>query len=46
VVLRHVADLPYTEIAAATDRPVGTVKADVHRALDRLRRMLEEEASP
>jgi RNA polymerase sigma-70 factor (ECF subfamily) len=46
VVLRHVADLPYAEIAAATDRPVGTVKADVHRALDRLRRMLEEEASP
>ena len=43
VVLRHVADLPYADIAVALERPVGTVKADVHRGLERLRRMLEEE---
>ena len=43
VVLRHVADLPYTEIAAITGRPVGTVKADVHRGIDRLRTILANE---
>ena len=37
VVMRHVLDLSYEEIAAALDRPVGTVKADVHRGLTRLR---------
>jgi RNA polymerase sigma-70 factor (ECF subfamily) len=41
VVLRHVVGLPYPDIAAATDRPIGTVKADVHRGLQRLRVMLE-----
>jgi RNA polymerase sigma-70 factor (ECF subfamily) len=45
VVLRHVAGLSYREIAAALDRPVGTVKADVSRGLDRLRRQLEEEGT-
>lgn len=44
VVLRHVVGLPYADIAAAVDRPVGTVKADVHRGLARLRHMLEDEA--
>jgi RNA polymerase sigma-70 factor (ECF subfamily) len=44
VVLRHVVGLPYTDIAAAVDRPVGTVKADVHRGLARLRDMLDNEA--
>jgi RNA polymerase sigma-70 factor (ECF subfamily) len=43
VVLRHVVGLPYAEIAAALDRPVGTVKADVHRGLERLRRLLAAE---
>jgi RNA polymerase sigma-70 factor (ECF subfamily) len=43
VVLRHVVDLDYEEIAAATGRPVGTVKNDVHRGLERLRRIMEEE---
>ena len=43
VVLRHVAGLSYPEIAEATGRPEGTVKADVHRGLARLRRIIEEE---
>jgi RNA polymerase sigma factor (sigma-70 family) len=43
VVLRHVCDLTYAEAAAALGRPVGTVKADVHRGLQRLRAALEEE---
>lgn len=44
VVLRHVVGLPYADIAAAVDRPVGTVKADVHRGLARLRDLLDNEA--
>ena len=43
VVLRHVADLDYDEIAEATGRPLGTVKNDVHRGLERLRRIMEVE---
>jgi RNA polymerase sigma-70 factor (ECF subfamily) len=43
VVLRHVVGLDYVEIAAALDRPIGTVKADVHRGLERLRKMMEDE---
>jgi RNA polymerase sigma-70 factor (ECF subfamily) len=43
VVLRHVVGLPYDDIAAALDRPVGTVKADVHRGLGRLRTIISEE---
>jgi RNA polymerase sigma-70 factor (ECF subfamily) len=45
VVLRHVVDLPYAEIAAITGRPVGTTKADVHRGIERLRNALEAEAA-
>jgi RNA polymerase sigma factor (sigma-70 family) len=41
VVLRHIVDLGYPEIAAALGRPEGTVKADVHRGLERLRTSLE-----
>lgn len=41
VVLRHVVDLDYGEIAEALHRPVGTVKSDVHRGLDRLRSALD-----
>ena len=44
VVLRHVTGLTYAEVAAALARPVGTVKADVHRGLQQLRRYLEGEA--
>ena len=43
VVLRHVVGLPYAEISAATGRPVGTVKADVHRGLARLRETVPRE---
>ena len=46
VVLRHVVGLGYAEIADVLERPVGTVKADVHRALARLRHLVSpEEAS-
>ncbi len=38
VVLRHVQDLGYREIAAILGQPTGTVKANVHRGL----RMLQE----
>ncbi len=41
VVLHHVVGLPYDEVAAALGRPVGTVKADAHRGLARLRARLE-----
>lgn len=37
LVLRHLLDLSYGEIATALDRPEGTVKSDVSRALTRLR---------
>lgn len=43
IVLRHVVGLGYDEIADATGRPEGTVKADVHRGLARLRTMMEAE---
>lgn len=43
VVLRHVAGLGIGEIAAATGRPDGTVKADIHRGLDRLRKVMRDE---
>jgi RNA polymerase sigma-70 factor (ECF subfamily) len=43
VVLRHVIGLGTAEIAQATGRPEGTVKADIHRGLARLREVIEEE---
>ena len=43
VVLRHVVGLRYDEIADATGRPVGTVKADVHRGIRRLEKILTAE---
>ncbi len=45
VVLRHVVGLTYQEISTSLDRPVGTVKSDVHRGLDHLRGMLEREGA-
>lgn len=43
VVLRHVVGLSYEEIAAAMGRPEGTVKSDVHRGIEKLRRIMEIE---
>ncbi len=37
VVLRHVQDLSYAEVARTLGQPVGTVKANVHRGLKMLR---------
>ena len=41
VVLRHVDGLSYPELAAALERPEGTVKAQVHRGLALLRTAYE-----
>ena len=43
VVLRHVVGLGTAEIADVTGRPEGTVKADIHRGLARLKTILEDE---
>ena len=43
VVMRHVLDMPVTEIVEATGRPSGTVKADISRGLERLRTTIEAE---
>ncbi|HVA25357.1 MAG TPA: RNA polymerase sigma factor [Chloroflexota bacterium] len=40
VVLRHVEELSYTEMAAVLERPEGTIKSDVHRGLGLLRAAL------
>ncbi|MDQ3448835.1 MAG: sigma-70 family RNA polymerase sigma factor [Chloroflexota bacterium] len=45
VELRHVEGLSYPEIAEALDKPIGTVKSDVHRGLARLRRAYEAEGA-
>jgi RNA polymerase sigma-70 factor (ECF subfamily) len=37
VVLRHVHELSYEEVAEALDQPIGTVKSNVHRGLKLLR---------
>jgi RNA polymerase sigma-70 factor (ECF subfamily) len=44
VVLRHVVGLGIPEISEITGRPEGTVKADIHRGLARLKQTLEEES--
>lgn len=43
VELRHVDGLSYPELALALDRPIGTVKSDVHRGVRRLRETLAQE---
>lgn len=43
VVLRHVLDLSVADIAEATGRPEGTVKADISRGLERLRTTMRAE---
>ena len=40
VVLRHLDDLSYDEIAVITAQPVGTIKSNVHRGLAMLRKEL------
>jgi RNA polymerase sigma-70 factor (ECF subfamily) len=46
VTLRFFGDLPLREIAVATGRPEGTIKAQLHRGLQRLRgRLAGAEAS-
>jgi RNA polymerase sigma factor (sigma-70 family) len=41
--LRHVEDLSYAEIAETLDRPVGSVKSDVHRGIALLRAAYDAE---
>jgi len=41
LVLREVQGLPYTEIAGILELPLGTLKARLHRARERLRIKLE-----
>ena len=43
VILRHVAGLSYQEISEATARPRSTARSDVHRGLNRLRAIIEQE---
>jgi RNA polymerase sigma-70 factor (sigma-E family) len=44
IVLRFFEDMSEAEIAATLDRPLGTVKSDIHRGLAKLRSLLPEEA--
>lgn len=43
VVLRHVIGMGIPDITAATGRPAGTVKADIHRGLAKLKQVMEDE---
>ena len=43
VALRHVEGLSYDELAAATGRPLGSVKSDVHRGVALLRAAYDAE---
>ncbi|CAN5613607.1 RNA polymerase sigma factor RpoE [soil metagenome] len=43
IVLRHVDGLAYPEIATVLGRPEGTVKAQVHRGIAMLRRIVDDE---
>ncbi|HET7632828.1 MAG TPA: sigma-70 family RNA polymerase sigma factor [Gemmatimonadaceae bacterium] len=42
ILLRHVEDKSYEEIAATLDLPLGTVKTYIHRARHELRALLED----
>ena len=43
VELRHVSGLSYPELAEALERPLGTVKSDVHRGVRLLREAMMDE---
>jgi RNA polymerase sigma factor (sigma-70 family) len=43
IVLRFYEDMTDAQIAATLDRPIGTVKSDIHRGLASLRKYLEAE---
>jgi RNA polymerase sigma-70 factor (sigma-E family) len=43
VVLRFYEDMSEQQISDLLDRPVGTVKSDIHRGLKKLRELLEEQ---
>ncbi len=45
VLLRFYEDMSDHDIARVLDRPVGTVKSDIHRALRQLRPLLEEKVT-
>lgn len=42
IVLRHIEDLPVSEVAAIMDWTEGKVRTTLHRALKRLREILQE----
>lgn len=44
VTLRHVQGFAYGDIATILEQPIGTVKANVHRGVRRLRQMLRPDA--
>ena len=46
VVLRHVTDLPLTEVAEVLGCPVGTAKSHVSRGLARLRTLIHDTEGP
>ena len=46
ILLRHAHDLSYEEIAQATNAPIGTVKARIHRARMQLRVWIEGREEP
>ena len=46
VALRHIEGLSYAELAEVLGRPVGTIKAQVHRGLELLRTALQGDALP
>ena len=43
IVLRFYEDMSEADIAAVLDRPIGTIKSDIHRGLAKLRPLLETE---
>ncbi len=43
VTLRHVQGVGYSDIATILEQPVGTVKANVHRGVRRLREVLSKD---
>jgi RNA polymerase sigma-70 factor (ECF subfamily) len=43
VALRHVDDLSYAEIAETLNKPLGSVKSDVHRGIALLRAAYDAE---